>query len=314
MFALEDIARTVGEKILGYKGHVYDTRHVHGHEESSIDIMAYEYMMGALEERMIKFPEEARFIGKYLFELHELQDIDVNKEKNRIIKGNLRIDEIDGTTNVKRCIASRFNYAPTAAVSLALCENQSLGSIVIGTIFDLQHRKVFSGMKVDDGYMAFYNREVLDPKDCAAMQGDTCTRIMIPGYSNNEQEKLGQFRQAIVNIDSKKKQYRIYDGCRSSAVDVLNIIRNQYDAYIDVRALLPDGGAMLFPYDIAGVIPIALGCGLEVSDVHGNPISSYEGKNDPLTLIVARKGLKDKFVEALRPLTEKKTPQTVTPS
>ncbi|MEM7819210.1 MAG: hypothetical protein QXD48_00065 [Candidatus Aenigmatarchaeota archaeon] len=63
---------------------------------------------------------------------------------------------------------------------------------------------------------------------------------------------------------------------------------------------------MLYPYDIAGVIPVAYGCGLEISDIHGKPIETYSGRNEPMTIIVARKGLKDRFVEILRPIVNKK--------
>ena len=64
---------------------------------------------------------------------------------------------------------------------------------------------------------------------------------------------------------------------------------------------------MLYPYDIASVIPIALGCGLEISDIYGNQLEKYTGRNEPLTIIVARKGLRDKFVEILRPVVSQNT-------
>lgn len=37
LFALEDVVRDVAEKILEFRGPVQDTRHIKGHEESSID-------------------------------------------------------------------------------------------------------------------------------------------------------------------------------------------------------------------------------------------------------------------------------------
>lgn len=308
MFALEDVVKDVSEKILGYKGPVQDTKHIRGHEESSIDTLAYEWMMGSLEEHFGRFSEEDRFRGKYLFELHELQDVELEKpkESSENKKRVLRIDEIDGTTNTKRSKASIFNYAPNAAVSIALCEDESMGSISVGVVYDMHNKNIFSGMRVDDAYMTFCDRTLLDPKDFEEKKGDASTRIMVVGYSNKERIKKAEIEQAILNADKTKKDFRIYDGCRSTAIDILNILRNQFDAYIDSRALWPGSGAMLYPYDIAGVIPIALGCGLEISDIHGDSIEKYTGKNEPLSIIVARKCLKDTFVEILKPLVNQK--------
>jgi fructose-1,6-bisphosphatase/inositol monophosphatase family enzyme len=308
MFALEETVRDVGERILEYRGPVRDIKHIRGHEESSIDELAYEWTMGSLEKHLGCFPEKHRFKGKYLFELHELQDIEpqqreAEENKRRV----LRIDEIDGTTNTKRKIASVFNYCPTAAVSIALCEDESMGSIILGVVYDMRNRNIFSGMRVDDGYTAFCDRTLLDPKDFEEKRGDESARIMVVGYSNRERMKKGAIEQAILDADKTKKYFRIYDGSRSTTIDVLNIIRNQFDAYIDPRALWPGSGAFLYPYDIAGVIPTAYGCGLEISDIHGNPIDEYAGKSEPLTVIVARKGMKDRFVEILKPIIGGKT-------
>ncbi len=62
---------------------------------------------------------------------------------------------------------------------------------------------------------------------------------------------------------------------------------------------------MLYSYDIAGVIPIAYGCGLEISDIHGNPVENHSGKNESLIIVVARKGLRDRFVEILESVIKK---------
>ncbi|MEM7819211.1 MAG: hypothetical protein QXD48_00070 [Candidatus Aenigmatarchaeota archaeon] len=188
MFALENVVRDVAEKILAYNCPIHDIKHIKGHEESAIDKLAYEWMHGALEEHLGSFPDEIKFKGKYLFELHELQDIESEKkEENKI--NVMRIGEIDGTTNTKRRIASKFNYDPNAAVSIALCEDESMGSIIIGVVYDMHNRSIFSGIRVDDGYMAFCDRCLLDPKDFEEKHGDTSTRIMVVGYSNRERIK-----------------------------------------------------------------------------------------------------------------------------
>ena len=309
MFALEDVVRDVAEKILEYKGPVHDIGHIRGHEESSIDRLAYECTMGSLEEHFSRFSEKNRFKGKYLFELHELQDIESEKPQESLENKRrvLRIDEIDGTTNTKRSKASVLSYSPVGTVAIALCEDEGMGSITIGAVYDMHNRNIFSGVRVDDGYMAFCDRTLLNPKDFEEKRGDTSTRIMVVGYSNRERIKKGEIEQAILSADKTKKDFRVYDGSRATTIDILNILRNQFDAYIDPRALWPDSGAMLYPYDIASVIPIALGCGLEISDIYGNQLEKYTGRNEPLTIIVARKGLRDKFVEILRPVVSQNT-------
>ena len=303
MFALEDVVREVAEKVRAYKGPVQDIKHIRGHEESSIDTLAYEWVMGSLQKHFARFEGEDKFIGKYLCELHELEDVhsDELEECGESKRQVLRVDEIDGTTNVKRYKSSNLCYAPVATVSIALCEDESMGSIKIGSVCDLQNMNVFSGMLVNGEYMAFCDRVLLNPNDFEEKHGDTSTRIMVVGYSNRERIKKGFLEQPILEADKTKKDYRIYDGSRSSSYDILNILRNQFDAYIDPRALWQDSGAMLYPYDIAGVIPIAYGCGLEISDIHGNDVSVHSGKNKPLTIIIARKGLKDRFVKILEP-------------
>lgn len=299
MFALEEVVADVAGRILSYNGTIVDTKLVRGHEESSIDRLAYEWMLGSLEEKFSRFHKNDRFRGKYLFELHELQDIDNgHSEEENGGKRVLRIDEIDGTTNTKRCKTSVLGYSPLATVSVALCDNEAMDSILLGVVYDMHNGNVFSGVQVDGGYLAFCDRVLLDPKDFVDKKGDSNFRVMVVGYSNRERRRKGDIEQAIVDADPGIK---VYDGSRATTVDILSILRNQYDAYVDPRGLWPpESGAMLHPYDVAGVIPIALGCGLEISDIHGRQIET-QGKDDAvLTLIVARKGLRDRLVEALK--------------
>lgn len=298
MFVLDDVTRDVGRKILDYNGHIEDTRHVRGHEESNIDILAYEWIQGALEKNFGRLPESKRFRGKYFFELHELQDF--GDDSGLII----RADEIDGTTNTKRCKASEFSYTPNATVSIAICNGPGLDCVEVGSVYDMKNGCVFSGMKVDSNYVAFCDRRILDPMDFTEKKGDSSTRIMVVGYSNKERKKKAEIEQAILESDKTGKDFRIYDGSRSTSFDIISIIKNQYDAYIDPRAMWPGSGAMLYTYDVAGVLPVAMGCGLEVSDIHGNHLGKYEKKDDALTLIVARKGLSEKIGRAIAPFVQ----------
>ena len=294
MFALEQVVREVGIQVLAFNGRVHDTQHIRGHEESSIDSLAYQLAIGAFQRH---FAESGTDKFKYLFELRELQDESPSSDGKYLV---LRIDEIDGTTNTKRALGSPIRHKPSAAVTIALCEDESMGSIVVGALYDMLHDVTFSGIHVEGHYFAFADRRLLNPSDFEQKQGDSSTRIMVVGYSNKERTKKAEIEAAILAADRTGKDYRIYDGCRSSTIDVLNILRNQFDAYVDARALWPKSGAMLYPYDIAGVIPVALGCGLVVTDAYGRPIDTYSAKNVPLSVIIARKELHPRLVEAIR--------------
>jgi fructose-1,6-bisphosphatase/inositol monophosphatase family enzyme len=302
---LENVAKNVAKKIDDYGGKVYDTLHKRGHEESILDIKAYEWMTGSLEEEMRILKDSEKFKGQFLYELREVQDVEKKKGDN-LVKGVMIIDEIDGTTNTKRAKASLFKYGPRACVSVSLGDSTDLGSILVGVVHDLHNNNTFSGVRflenIPKSFIAFCDGMRLNPYDFFEKKGDECNRIMVVGYSNTERIKKAKIEEAIIGIDGKKKEYRVYDGSRSSANDILNIIKNQYDAYVDPRALWQDSGAMLEPYDVAGIIPIAYGCGLEVCDIFGEPIEDYvQGK--PLTLIIARNNeLKNKIVNSLKPL------------
>jgi fructose-1,6-bisphosphatase/inositol monophosphatase family enzyme len=175
-----------------------------------------------------------------------------------------------------------------------------MGSIVVGAVYDMLNNVTFSGMRIEGHHLAFADRMLLNPHDFAQKQGDSSTRIMVVGYSNKERAKKAEIEAAILAADRTGRDFRVYEGCRSSTIDVLNIARNQFDAYVDARALWPQSGAMLYPYDIAGVIPVALGCGLVVTDAYGNPVNTYSAKNVPLSVIIARPKLHPQLVEAIR--------------
>lgn len=304
LVTLENVAKAVAKKLSDYNGKVYDTLHKRGHEESNLDIKAYEWMTGSLEDEMRLLDDEKKFRGQMLYELKEIQEIENKKKKG--VSGVMIIDEIDGTTNTKRAKGSIFEYDPRACISISLCDNKNLDSILMGVVHDLHNNNTYSAVKFLENdpksFLAFRDKMLLDPNDFNEKKGDSCYRIMVVGYSNTERKKKSDIELAIINIDKEQKEYRVYDGSRSSANDILNIINNQYDAYVDPRALWgKEKGALLEPYDVAGVIPIAYGCGLEVSDIFGKPIENYV-QGEPLTLIISRKGLNDKIVEALKPL------------
>lgn len=285
--ALEHIVRDVGQQISKYTGPVYDTRPEKN--ESSIDNLAYQWTLGAIERHFDWFE------GKIYFEKGTVR---IGKNgKNPWI---LRIDELDGTTNTKRAIAAALRYLPHSTVSIALCRNEKMDSIEMSAVYDIARQKTFSAKRDQKEFIAFEDGTDMDPEKFAAKQGDTHNRLMVVGYFNKFRTYLGELQQKLADTG-----YQLYEGSRASSVDVLNIAAfNHSDAYIDARALWPKrSGAMLNSYDVAGVIPIALGAGLEVSDVYGKPLTGNGSK--PISLIVARPGMTEKIVGLIKPVLDR---------
>ena len=215
----------------------------------------------------------------------------------------LIIDELDGTTNTKRCLASCLDFAPLATISLALSLSESLEGLVIGAVYALDQREVFSAIRVEqDQFLAFHNRCRMLPTEFTHTRGDSQRRIMVIGYSNSHRREKGELEQLLYDAG-----FRIYEGCRASSVDILNMLRNAFDAYVDLRRFWSTkvGGeekeAMLQVYDVAGVVPVAEGCGLVVTDAEGRPWKKYSF-DETISLVVARPDIHAKIINIIAPL------------
>ena len=153
--------------------------------------------------------------------------------------------------------------------------------------------------------MSFRDGCRIDPESVCETRGDSRIRVYVIGYSNSHRLKKGELEQAIWDAGLKP-----YEGCRASGIDVINIIRNQADAYIDVRrcwSTLDENGvekeAQLQCYDIAGVLPIALGCGLDVTDPTSGSWKRF-GLMDAMPLIVSRPSVTKQLLGIVSPLAQ----------
>lgn len=287
-------------RVVGYAGkiiseneeEVVDTRQHKGHDESSIDAVA----RSAIIEGIEKFAPELE--GRLQFELMPYNKQLIEIERDALYDITLVMDEIDGSTNTKRAKASMLECVPNAAVCIALCTGSTLKDLQIGVVFTLDTKEVFSGIRVgDDVFFAFKNKEIIYPEDIEKMRGDSKFRVLVIKYSNEKRIEIARIEEALWNVSFKP-----YEGCRSSTMDIIGVIRNQNDAYIDIRALFPEEcGAQLQAYDVAAVIPIAKGSGLAVSDVFGNPINLY-GETDVIPLVVSRPEIHDRIIKAIAPI------------
>lgn len=279
--ALMNITKEVGDSIKKYRGPLQDLFMRKGHEFSILD----EYAANQLSASIDKYLPE--FEGTIRREMN-IREIRVKKSGDR--KPYVIIaDELDGTTNTKRHLASIQPDGPIcSAISIALASNETLDTIEIGIVYSLIDWSIFSAISIERTidqfvYHSFLNNKLLDPIDFLKRRGDQAKRILIIGYSNKERVKKGEIEQKFVD-----EGFRVYDGCRSTSNDIINIIGfNQFDAYIDPRALWNDKGAVLEAYDFAGMLPVALGCGFVATDVWGDKLSKYK-MDDEVPLVISR--------------------------
>lgn len=298
---VEKIVRQVGMGVLDYKKKgnplPYDTGTTRGHEESSIDDFARHLMQRALDEHL------PHLEGVIRFELRPYNKTFLEPPP-RGYRYALIIDEIEGTTNTKRCMASPLDYTPQAGVSLAVSMSERLEDLVIGAFHAMNSNTTYSAIITEgNNFMTFLDGKRIDPEVVTKTQGDSRTRVIVAGYSNSHRLKKGELEQALWD-----NRFKPYEGCRASGVDLISIIRNQFDAYIDVRqtwSTLDAQGieqeAQLQCYDIAGMLPIVKGCGLVVEDPTGRDWRTY-GLLDAMPLVIARPEIHTEIMNIVAPL------------
>ena len=300
LFASERIVREVGEEILSQRGaKIYDIRDYKGHESSTIDDFARQIFETALDRYLPDFE------GIVRFELRPFTKTLLEQEKHQFLV--LIVDEIEGTTNTKRCLSAVLESRPLALVSLALSTSEKLEDLILGAVYTLDQGETFSALRVTDHeFLTFHNGQVIQPSLIIPTRGDSRKRILVIGYSNSHRLKKGEVEQALYD-----KGFKVYEGCRASGMDIINLLRNLHDAYIDLRhywSTKDENGrekeAMLQVYDIAGVIPIAEGCGMKVSDAEGRSWREYR-LDDTIPLIVARPDIHYQILETITPFVEK---------
>lgn len=289
------VVKRAGETILSYRGPISDTGQHDGHELSTVDEFARNVVNNALDQI---------FPGLDCIRRYELRPISIRSYDRESPPGRRKIfiiDESDGTTNLKRELANLKPGdipQPQTSTCIAMSKDLTLGGIQATAVFTFDTRDIYSAVRIRDSFLSFKNEVLLRESDYTQALGDTMDRVILVGYSNRNREEKGRWEKALWG-----KTTRVYEGCRASSIDIINIIRGRSDAYIDPRALWGEqSGARLQTYDVAAVIPIALGLGFTVSDVYGKPWQRY-GLNDPIPLVISRsERLHEEILRATEPL------------
>lgn len=222
------------------------------------------------------------------------------------------IDEIDGTTNTKRACAGHLPFElPKSAVTIAVKHDRMSDIFEVGAIYAMDTRQVFSGIWSEGEYAAYCDGKLIEVGSCDMPKGDSKMRIIVPCYSNVHYEHSAEIMTAIdsgLAGSHDAKQSECYGGCRSSTMDIIDILRNLYDAYVDIRAdwTLESElrtNSVLRLYDIAAVVPIAQGAGLKVAFSDGRDFSLTGLETDgPVAVVIGRPIIVDEILESIRPI------------
>lgn len=292
------VVKKSGELILSYTGDVRDTGTSRGHELSTIDDFARNIVGNALAE---VFPDK-HYIGS--FELRQVGVRPYGEKPATRADFYAVVDEIDGTTNTKRELANLKPGdipRPQAGTSIAVCRKNDLGSVLASAVYTFDRRDTYSAFKADGSFFSYKDDLMLRESDYGDIKGDSKARLLLAAYSNLNTEEEARWKFVL-----KQKVGPTYEGCRASSIDIINIIRGLSDAYVDGRAVWGESGAKLQAYDVAAVIPIAVGLGFSVSDVYGEPWQKYK-INDTISLVIARSAkLHGEILNAIAPLLPEK--------
>ena len=310
---LEKVVQLVGKEVLNYRGPNADQTHFaggHGHVSAAIDAYAHDQMMTAVSQIFESYLNNRQWIVNLVFEdavatLSAFGFTPTDEQKHNAPVAY--IDEIDGTTNVKRAVAARLGGGrPKSAVCIALKNHEKSPTIECGAIYAFDEEATFSGFLAgSDHYIATRNDAIIGVNECKSAAGDSKQRVIVTNYSNEGHLSCARLKMAIEkSVNGGKSE--TYGGCRSSTIDVIDIIRNQYDAYVDCRHLWTrdiDHNSVLRVYDVAGVLPIARGAGLTVVTPDGAPFSLRGLRGDaPMSVIIGRPAVVGEVVTAIAPV------------
>lgn len=219
------------------------------------------------------------------------------------------IDPVDGTKAFDNwaCGGPFPLPRPSSAISIAVvCP--VLGETILSVVYCFDLGEVFSSVYVGrdrEGkprYCSFRDDSLIPPfsSDLASHQIEAKQRVLNSEYNSRSLEEIAHLSLALMDRGLKAS----YGGLTgSSATDIINVVRGSFAAYVDMRALCRRGGSILYFYDVAGALPIALGRGLCVILVDGTGaplVGAGHPIYTPVGLVVARPDVALPVVDAIR--------------
>ncbi len=315
----EKLVEAVGEKLATHTEEIRDKEiGAHGHQSSSLDEYAARTMTAELNRiyNLSPLVEWSMWLEFEDVRAFASADGAMASAGDAVHAPVAYIDEIDGTTNAKRAGAGHLPFSlPKSAVTIALKHDSNSTVLEVGAVYAMDTRQVFSGLWSEGGYAAFFDRQLIEVGGCDQQRGDSKTRIIVPCYSNEHYAASAETMTAIDHAllkDDGSKGSECYGGSRSSTMDIIDILRNLYDGYVDLRAdwttdeEMAHDNAVLRLYDIAAVVPIAKGAGLAVVFSDGNDFSLKKMPSDaPIGIIIGRPAVVEKILAETTPIVGK---------
>lgn len=296
---LTQVVRETGEAILQRRGTVlFDTRTYEGHEESNLDIVARRSFLSSFETHL------PGFRGVLKFELEPFERTPLgDKGEGDLLTG--LIDEVDGTTNAKRALSSPFESPLQAAVCAAISTSERLGDLQVGVTLALDCNQVWAGIRTEgQAFLLIVDDRIVHPEDIRESRGDSKSRLVVADYSTDMYGRIADIKQALFDAG-----LRPYGGCRATGMDIINMLRNGWDGYIDPRAAWEDSiGAKLHSYDVASSLPCVLGAGFDVSNIYGEDWQDYTF-DDTMHIMINRPDIHGEVVKVVSHVVKSQIPR-----
>lgn len=293
MLQLSNIARETGEHVLSIAPEkIFDTVEVARHQFSTVDAEASSKLRTILERDARTFPGsviEESDIPRALLDLKQLK------------YPLLLCDAVEGSTNAKRGLTAYIKRPIQAGTLAMIVESEELCTIAASAFYDFASKQVFSSVRTEAGcFVSFIDGRIISPSSVLERRGDSHSYAIVPGYSHANIEARLLIERALINIGIESS-----GGSRSSAQDLLNLLTNQADAYVDLRALFPGStesrDEALHVWDVGGLLPILDSVGFRITDTNQQ---SWQKLRiwDKLAIIAARPSLMLSITDALSSL------------
>lgn len=293
MLDLCKVVRSTGEYVLGLeRSKIFDTVEVARHQFSTVDAEAGSFLRKSIKE----------FMGTFRGTVLEESDIPRRiPNAADIVYPIVVCDAVEGSTNAKRGLASHLRRPLWAGTSAMILERSTLASIAASAFFDFASGKVFSSVRAEPGsFISFADGTIIPQSEVTPLRGDSQLYAIVPGYSHGNITSRADVERALLSVG-----VRSTGGSRSSAQDLVDLLCNQADAYVDLRALFSgqtdSRDEVLHAWDVGGILPVLDGLGFVIMDAHGRGWQqSCFGEH--LALIVTRPSMGQQVLQALQGL------------
>ncbi len=293
MLKLSRVVKETGEHVLHIdRAKIFDTVEVARHQFSTVDAEASSKLRAALDRELGIFPGTV---------LEESDTPRARLEPNQLKYPLLLCDALEGSTNAKRGLAAYLRRPILAGTLAMILESEELCMVAASAFYDFASRKVLASFRTETGcFVAFIDERIVTQECIVETKGDSHTYAIIPGYSHANVEARAAVESALLEVGIESA-----GGSRSSAQDLVNLLCNQADAYVDLRALFPGStesrDEVLHTWDVGGLLPVLDSVGFRITDVTGQ---SWQKLHiwDRLAIVVSRPALQSRILDALHSL------------